>query len=184
MSRRSAARQEPYRRTRRHSRSHIAPLSLLQKTAIAVAYCKRGRGLIKINGVPIELVQPEALQYKVLCSCHLSLSLLLSVSLSAPSAGSDFGRQVFEPVLLLGSARFSNVDIRIRVKGGGFTSQVYGTPPFQFCGLFDPVMRDVKLVTSLQSDKRNLLGYFRTSSDPRCASPCGSSWTTLIPCCC
>jgi small subunit ribosomal protein S16e len=33
---------------------------------------------------------------------------------------------VFEPVLLLGAARFSNVDIRIRVKGGGFTSQVYG----------------------------------------------------------
>jgi hypothetical protein len=57
------------------------------------------------------------------------LSLLLSFSLSAPSAGSDFGRQVFEPVLLLGSARFSNVDIRIRVKGGGFTSQVYGTAP-------------------------------------------------------
>ena len=123
MSRRSAARQEPYQRTRRHSRIYSAPLSLLQKTAIAVAYCKRGRGLIKINGVPIELVQPEALQYKVRCSCHLSPPL------SAPSAGSDFGRQVFEPVLLLGSARFSNVDIRIRVKGGGFTSQVYGTAP-------------------------------------------------------
>merc|ERR1711861_33114 len=67
-----------------------------KKTAIAVAYCKRGRGLIKINGCPIELVEPETLRYKV-----------------------------FEPVLLLGSARFSNVDIRIRVKGGGFTSQVY-----------------------------------------------------------
>jgi small subunit ribosomal protein S16e len=38
----------------------------LQKTAIAVSYCKRGRGLIKINGVPIELVQPECLQYKVM----------------------------------------------------------------------------------------------------------------------
>merc|ERR550537_1254187 len=67
-----------------------------KKTAIAVSYCKRGRGLIKINGCPIELVEPETLRYKV-----------------------------FEPVLLLGSARFSNVDIRIRVKGGGFTSQIY-----------------------------------------------------------
>jgi hypothetical protein len=38
----------------------------VQKTAIAVSYCKRGRGLIKINGVPIELVQPECLQYKVI----------------------------------------------------------------------------------------------------------------------
>ena len=31
----------------------------------------------------------------------------------------------FEPVLLLGQTRFANVDIRIRVKGGGFTAQIY-----------------------------------------------------------
>jgi len=67
-----------------------------KRTAIAVAYCKRGRGLIKINGCPIELVEPEVLRYKV-----------------------------FEPMLLLGPSRFSNVDIRIRVKGGGYTSQIY-----------------------------------------------------------
>merc|ERR1719271_1106552 len=67
-----------------------------KKTAIAVSYCKRGRGIIKINGCPIELVEPETLRYKV-----------------------------YEPILLLGSARFSTVDIRIRVKGGGFTSQIY-----------------------------------------------------------
>merc|ERR1711896_7273 len=67
-----------------------------KKTAIAVSYCKRGRGIIKINGRPIELVEPETLRYKV-----------------------------YEPILLLGSARFSTVDIRIRVKGGGFTSQIY-----------------------------------------------------------
>merc|ERR1712094_42269 len=30
-----------------------------------------------------------------------------------------------EPVLLLGQTRFANVDIRIRVKGGGFTAQIY-----------------------------------------------------------
>ena len=34
--------------------------------------------------------------------------------------------KVFEPVLLLGQDRFSMVDIRIRVKGGGYTSQIYG----------------------------------------------------------
>ena len=33
--------------------------------------------------------------------------------------------KVFEPVLLLGKQRFSNVDIRIRVKGGGQVSQMY-----------------------------------------------------------
>merc|ERR1711896_28976 len=67
-----------------------------KKTAIAVSYCKRGRGIIKINGCPIELVEPETLRYKV-----------------------------YEPILLLGSPRFKDVDIRIRVKGGGFTSQIY-----------------------------------------------------------
>jgi small subunit ribosomal protein S16e len=67
-----------------------------KKSAVAVSYCKKGRGLIKINGCPIELVQPEILRYKV-----------------------------FEPILLLGSERFSIMDLRIRVKGGGYTSQIY-----------------------------------------------------------
>ena len=67
-----------------------------KKSAIAVSYCKKGRGLIKINGCPIELVEPDLLRYKV-----------------------------FEPILLLGRERFANVDIRLRVKGGGYTSQIY-----------------------------------------------------------
>ena len=67
-----------------------------KKTAVAVAHCKRGRGLIKINGCPIELVEPEILRYKA-----------------------------YEPVLLLGRHRFAGVDIRIRVRGGGHTSQIY-----------------------------------------------------------
>ena len=33
--------------------------------------------------------------------------------------------KVAEPILLLGKQRFSNVDIRIRVKGGGHVSQIY-----------------------------------------------------------
>ena len=68
-----------------------------KKTAVAVTHCKRGRGLLKINGCPIELVEPEILRFKAL-----------------------------EPVLLLGRARFAGVDMRVRVKGGGHTSQVYG----------------------------------------------------------
>jgi|EP00242_Pyramimonas_sp_CCMP2087_P008316 small subunit ribosomal protein S16e len=67
-----------------------------KKTAVAVAYCKAGRGLIKINGCPIELVEPEILRYKV-----------------------------YEPILLLGRQRFAGVDMRVRVKGGGHVSQIY-----------------------------------------------------------
>eukprot|EP00736_Rhodelphis_marinus_P008105 Rmarinus@m.12865 len=67
-----------------------------KKTAVAVAYCKAGRGLIKLNGSPLNLVEPEILRHKV-----------------------------FEPVLLLGQDKFANLDIRIRVRGGGYVSQIY-----------------------------------------------------------
>ena len=67
-----------------------------KKNATAVAYCKRGKGLLKVNGRPLEEVEPKALQYKLQ-----------------------------EPILLLGKDRFADVDIRIRVKGGGHTSQIY-----------------------------------------------------------
>merc|ERR1711862_92855 len=33
--------------------------------------------------------------------------------------------KVYEPLLLLGKDKWEKVDIRIRVKGGGFTSQIY-----------------------------------------------------------
>ncbi|KAJ1703624.1 hypothetical protein LUZ63_003403 [Rhynchospora breviuscula] len=67
-----------------------------KKTAVAVTHCKKGRGLIKVNGSPIELVKPEILRYKA-----------------------------FEPILLVGRNRFAEVDMRIRVRGGGKTSQIY-----------------------------------------------------------
>jgi len=67
-----------------------------KKTAVAVTHCKKGRGLMKINGTPIELVEPDILRFKAM-----------------------------EPVLLLGKHRFAGVDMRIRVKGGGHTSQIY-----------------------------------------------------------
>lgn len=48
-------------------------------------------------GSPLDLVLPETLRWKVA-----------------------------EPLLLLGKQRFANVDIRVRVKGGGHVSQTYG----------------------------------------------------------
>ncbi|RFU23675.1 hypothetical protein B7463_g12665, partial [Scytalidium lignicola] len=65
-----------------------------KKTATAVAHA--GKGLIKVNGKPLSLVQPEILRFKV-----------------------------YEPLLILGLDKFSNVDIRVRVSGGGHTSQIY-----------------------------------------------------------
>lgn len=67
-----------------------------KKTATACAYAKQGRGLIKVNGQPIENIEPAGLRLKV-----------------------------YEPVLILGQDKFAALDIRIRVKGGGMTSQMY-----------------------------------------------------------
>ncbi|KAJ3894771.1 ribosomal protein S9/S16-domain-containing protein [Lentinula edodes] len=67
-----------------------------KKTATAVAHAKEGRGLIRINGSPINLLQPEIMRLKV-----------------------------YEPVLVAGEENFAPMDIRVRVKGGGHTSQVY-----------------------------------------------------------
>jgi small subunit ribosomal protein S16e len=74
----------------------VAVFSHFQKTAIAVAYVTDGKGMIRVNGQPLKLVRPEILQFKL-----------------------------WEPVLLLGKEAFSAIDIRIRVKGGGYTAQVY-----------------------------------------------------------
>ncbi|XP_076450055.1 small ribosomal subunit protein uS9 [Babylonia areolata] len=67
-----------------------------KKTATAVAHCKQGNGLIKVNGRPLEQVEPIILRAKL-----------------------------EEPLLLLGAERFAGVDIRVRVKGGGHVAQVY-----------------------------------------------------------
>jgi len=67
-----------------------------KKNSTAVAFCKKGKGIVKVNGAPIVHINPEGVRYKAL-----------------------------EPLLLLGQARFANVDIRVRVRGGGYVSQIY-----------------------------------------------------------
>jgi small subunit ribosomal protein S16e len=67
-----------------------------KKTSIAVATCTQGNGTIRINGKPLALVEPEVLRIKVL-----------------------------EPLLLLGKEKFADLDIRVRVNGGGQVAQIY-----------------------------------------------------------
>ena len=45
--------------------SYVSNYTMTQKTATAVAHCKQGNGLIKVNGKPLHLVQPATLRYKV-----------------------------------------------------------------------------------------------------------------------
>lgn len=50
-------------------------------------------------GTPLELVKPEILRHKA-----------------------------FEPIFVIGRQRLKNLDIRLRVRGGGHVSQIYGEP--------------------------------------------------------
>lgn len=36
-----------------------------KKTATAVAHCKKGQGLIKVNGRPLEFLEPQILRIKL-----------------------------------------------------------------------------------------------------------------------
>merc|ERR1711898_67786 len=114
-----------------------------KREAVAVAFVKKGKGLIKVNGVPIELVQPETLRYKV-----------------------------WEPVLLLGTNRYAEVDIRIRVKGGGYTSQIYAIRQAIAKALVAYYQKFVD-EASKREIKQILLAYDRTLlvADPRRVEP-------------
>merc|ERR1719228_1085850 len=70
-----------------------------KRKAVALCYCKEakeGKGIIKVNGYPLELLQPSILRYKV-----------------------------YEAILVVGAQRFQSLNLRIRVKGGGPSSQIY-----------------------------------------------------------
>ncbi|CAH8572533.1 unnamed protein product [Heterobilharzia americana] len=67
-----------------------------KKTATAVAHCKLGSGSIRVNGRPLDVLEPRPLLPKLM-----------------------------EPILLLGKHGISNLDIRVRVSGGGRVAQIY-----------------------------------------------------------
>ncbi|TRM60218.1 ribosomal protein S9 [Schizophyllum amplum] len=114
-----------------------------KKTATAVAHAKEGRGLIRINGQPINLVQPEILRLKV-----------------------------YEPVLVASEEAFAIVDIRVRVKGGGHTSQVYAIRQAIAKALVAYYAKYVDAYSAMEL-KKKLVAYDRTLliADPRRMEP-------------
>ena len=113
------------------------------QTATAVAHAREGRGLIRINGSPINLVQPEILRLKV-----------------------------YEPVLVVGEESFAPLDIRVRVKGGGHTSQVYAIRQAIAKALVAYYAKYLDAYSSLAL-KKKLVAYDRTLliADPRRMEP-------------
>ena len=121
----------------------FSPPTKSQKTSTALAFVKKGTGLIKVNGVPISLLQPEILKLKT-----------------------------FEPVLLVGTDKFAAVDIRVRVKGGGTTSQIYAIRQAIAKGIVAYYQKFVD-EASKRAIKDILVQYDRTLlvADPRRCEP-------------
>ncbi len=64
-----------------------------RKTSLAKATIKKGKGRIRINGRPLEIIQPEVARLRIM-----------------------------EPLILIGED-WKQYDIKVRVRGGGFMSQ-------------------------------------------------------------
>lgn len=69
-------------------------VSARRKTAVARAIIREGKGRVRINGVPLEIYQPELARWKIL-----------------------------EPLLLAGNNIRAKVDIDVNVRGGGIMGQ-------------------------------------------------------------
>ena len=87
--------------TGKNVKKHTEALKSVQvfgkkKTAIAVCLCKEGKGMIRVNGVPLDLINPPQLRIKV-----------------------------FEPLFIVGKEQYAKLDLKIRVTGGGQVAQTY-----------------------------------------------------------
>jgi small subunit ribosomal protein S16e len=67
-----------------------------KKDAVANAVIQPGKGSITVNRIPLNNVEPRPLRIKL-----------------------------FEPILLVGASHFKDLKIKVRVTGGGPTTQIY-----------------------------------------------------------
>lgn len=96
-----------------------------------------------MNGSPINLVQPEILRFKI-----------------------------YEPVLVAGEDSFAPLDIRVRVKGGGHTSQVYAIRQAIAKAVVAYYAKYIDAYSAMEL-KKKLVAYDRTLliADPRRMEP-------------
>ena len=114
-----------------------------KKNATAVAICTKGNGSIRVNGRAINLMEPETLRIKL-----------------------------WEPIALVGGNKFKDMNVKLRVSGGGSSNQVYAVRQALSKGVLafyqkfhdEQAMREMKEIF-LQYD-RNLL-----VTDPRRCEP-------------
>ncbi|RJS84716.1 30S ribosomal protein S9 [Candidatus Bathyarchaeota archaeon] len=113
----------------------VLVISGKRKTAIARAVIKEGKGRIRINNIPLEIYEPEMAREKIR-----------------------------EPLLLAGDV-WKNLDIKIKVRGGGFMGQA------EACRM--AVARGLVRWTRSSHSRRIFMEYDRTmlAGDPRRKEP-------------
>ena len=99
--------------------------------------------MIRVNGSPINLVQPEILRFKI-----------------------------YEPVLVAGEDSFANIDVRVCVKGGGRTSQIYAIRQAISKAVVAYFAKYIDAFSAIEL-KKKLVAYDRTLliADPRRMEP-------------
>ena len=113
-----------------------------RKTAIARAVIKEGKGKIRINGVPLELWKPELARLTIL-----------------------------EPLIIAGEKFRKKIDIKVRVKSGGFMGQALAVR-IAVTRALDKFFQNPELRSKLISyDRTMLVGDSRRSEPKKFGGP-------------
>ncbi len=116
-----------------------------RKTSLAKATVKNGSGRIRINGQPLEIMQPEIARMRVM-----------------------------EPLILFGEG-WKRYDIRIRVSGGGFMSQADAVRMAIATGLFRMSQDFEARSRMLEHDRTMLVGDPRRTEPKKFGGPSARS---------
>lgn len=116
-----------------------------RKTSLAKATIKDGTGKIRINGQPIEIIQPETARMRML-----------------------------ETLILFGEG-WKRYDIKVRVKGGGFMSQAEATRMAIATGLVRMSQDFEARSKMLEHDRTMLVGDPRRTEPKKFGGPSARS---------
>jgi small subunit ribosomal protein S9 len=108
-----------------------------RKTAIARATVKSGKGRIRINKVPLEILEPKISRDKIM-----------------------------EPLLLIEDEVWKQLDISIKVSGGGFMGQAEAARIALAKGLLNWTKKSARLKTAFRDYDRTMI-----AGDPRRKEP-------------
>ena len=120
----------------------VLVLSGKRKTAIARATVRLGKGRIRINNVPLEIFEPKLARDKIL-----------------------------EPLLLIDEKVWKQLDINVKVSGGGFMGQAEATRMAMAKGLLKWT-KSARLRTTLRDyDRTMIAGDFRRREPKKFGGP-------------